>query len=149
MSAILEVINQARILDNTGVEAFAKQGAAADRAETPFEVTVTGSLFRQVATLPTANIATLWTAANDLPAMFAYGFLWTDQAAFLQRIGSATNAVDPITAEVPFTFGGTILGAGTTTLISAGAPPSVTALSKIVLGNYSGVTLNYSLLLVL
>lgn len=134
-----------------GSETAAKQGTTTDDPQTPFAITAAGTEYDVKGTLTTATVKTLWDASADFPATFLYAHIWVDQIAALQLIAAATNVQIRIAAKQPFVLPGysTILAAADTTLITGGAEPSWSAMSKIALGNYSGSTLNYRLVLVL
>lgn len=100
--------------------------------------------------LATATVNTVWATATDFPATFDYLYFWADQIMYIQVIGTATNATFKIGATIPFVLAGygSVLAAANTTIITGGAEPSVTALTKVVLGNYSGSTANYLLAII-
>lgn len=134
-----------------GSETTAKQGTTTDDPRTPFAITAAGHEYDVKGTLTTATVKTLWDEDSNFPATFLYGFLWTDQIAYVQLIAQATNVVHRLGAKQPFVLPGysTCLGAENTTIIAGGTEPTLSQIDSIVLGNYSGSTLNYRLVLVL
>lgn len=138
-------------LSQSGGETTAKQGTTTDSPQTPFAITVTGNLFEAKNTLATATVRTLWDEDASFPATFAYGFLWVDQIAYLQFIAQSANVIHRVAAKQPFVLPGysTILPAANTTIMDGGTEPTLSQIDSIVLGNYSGSTLNYHLVLVL
>lgn len=143
--ATLNVTNFVSIFAN-GAEHVLKQGTSASDPKTPFEISVTGRIFDQGSDLADDAAKALWVAANDYPATFDHGWFWADQDCYLQLIGTATNVVVPVKADVPVYIPPSLLAAEDTTVISA--TPTVTALSKIACWNASDSTLNWRLLLV-
>lgn len=132
-----------------GTETVAKQGSTTDDPKTPWSITVTGNLYEAKNTLATATVRTLWDEDADFPATFAYGFLWVDQIAYVQLITQSSNVQHRLAAKQPFVLPGysTCLGVANTTIISA--EPTLSQIDSIVLGNWSGSTLSYHLVLVL
>lgn len=132
-----------------GLRTTGKQGAAANAPGEPLATTVTGLALDATGTLATAAVKTLFDA-NSPVQTWSYGFLWADQICYLQLVGATTSAVFKLAATQPLVIPGyqTVLGAAATTAITGGAEPAVETVSKLVLGNYSGSTLNYRLALV-
>lgn len=143
MSYDLNVINSFTC-DIGGITYTGKQATSDDLITDPFTISITGSPLQRGGTLADSTVTTIYTAASDIPATFLYAQLWADADIYMQLIGSATHAIVKCIAYVPFTIpNGKVLGVASTTVIAA--EPTVTALSKIVLGNYSGGTCNWRL----
>lgn len=144
MSATLNVVNNFSIASQ-GVTSTGRQGLATSNFSDQYGVTVTGLVDGGTpGQLATASVVTLFDSNSRLQT-WVYAFLWVDQIAYLQLIGSATNAVLKVAPYQPFVLPGyqLVLAAANTTPIAGGAEPSLTTISKVVLGNYSGTTLNY------
>lgn len=137
--------------DLVGGESTAKQGTTTDPPQTPFPITAAGHEYNVKGTLTTATVKTLWDEDSNFPATFLYAHLWVDQIAYLQLIAQATNVIHRLRAKVPFVLPGysTLLAAANTTIITGGAEPTLSQIDSIAIGNYSGSTLNYHLMLVL
>ena len=120
-----------------------KQGPTTAGFMVPLEVTITGTAHGGPNTLATATAVTLWDDDDDSPVdwdAFAY---CGDQDAHLQFIGTATNIILGVRANMPFLMGkDLVLGAANTTAMSSA--PSTTAVDSIVLFQASGSTMNYS-----
>lgn len=145
--ATLKIINNFT-LDSDGILTLAKQGAAANLItdeQSLTTVTITGTCHYRKGTLATATANTIYDSSNDYPATFDYLFFWADVAMYLQLIGSATCSTQKVAALVPFVLAGygIILGAANTTPITGGTEPVCTAVTKAVIGNYSGGSGNY------
>lgn len=136
---------------NDGSEITAKHGETTDAVQTPFAVTVTGNVHQAKNTLATATVRALWDSTNFVPATFAYAHFVADQICYLQLRTSAAQIIHKIAAKEPFVLPGysTILPAANTTIMAGGTEPTTVAITSIVLGNYSGSTLNYALSLIL
>ncbi len=142
MSATLNITNFFSMVSQ-GREISGKQGAATDDPKSPLPLTVDGLSNLQIGTLATATVATLFDS-DDFPATFVYLFFWSDQDCYIQLIGSGSNVIIPITAEVPFTLAiGQLLAAANTSKITGGSEPTLTNIASVVIGNYSGQTANY------
>lgn len=150
MSATLKILNSFEMAAQ-GRTFTGKQGPAIGAVDDTFDVTMTGLVHERIGTLATAAIATPYDSSNDLPATFSYLYLWADQDIYIQIIGSASHAIFKVDATNPFIMPGfgSVLGAANTTAIAGGSEPTVTAVGKIVLGNYSGNTANYHLGIIL
>lgn len=141
--ATLEIVNKFEI-DSQGVTASGKHGAATLSQDDPFEITVTGTIHSLVGRLTTATVVTVYDDDNDVPIDWDYLFYWADQDSYIQIIGSGTNAIFKVLALTPFTLSyDSILCAADTTIIAGGTEPTLTDIDSIVIGNYSGSTLNY------
>lgn len=134
-----------------GGETTAKQGTTTDDPLTPFAITAAGSECNLKGTLTTATVKTLWDEDSDFPATFLYAHFWSDQICYLQLIAQSTQVIHRIAAKQPFVLPGysTILPAANTTIMDGGTEPTLSQIDSIVIGNYSGSTLNYHLVLVL
>lgn len=137
-------------LDSQGVEKTGKQGTSTDAAQTPFDVTVTGTDYAMTGSIATATVRTLWDEDSNFPATFDYLHFWCDQIVYLQLIAQGTNVIHRIAAKQPFVLPGysTILAAANTTPIAGGTEPTLSQIDSILLGNYSGSTANFTLTLV-
>lgn len=127
-----------------------KQGAASDNAKTAFEISVTGNIHHTHGSLSTASVRTLFDDDNDDPADFDYAIFWSDQDCYIQFIGASTNFAVKVEAKVPFIIPGfdSLYTAANTTAITGGTEPTMEDIDSIVLGNYSGETLRYKLLII-
>ena len=97
----------------------------------------------------TAAVRTIFDEDNQFPANWDFMFFWSDQDLYLQLIGSAGNVVLHIKALVPFIlWHDEILPAANTTLLVAGATPTMEDIDSILISNVSGSTANYFLALV-
>lgn len=150
MSATLSIVNNFD-LSAQGLDITGKQGAATAAFATAYDITVTGTCHRVIDAIPTATVRTAYDASTDFPATFAYVHYWADQITYVQIVSSATNATFKIAAYQPFVLPGygTILAAANTTLITGGSEPTLAAVAKIAVGNYSGSTANYILSIIL
>jgi hypothetical protein len=147
--AILNILNSLE-MDSQGIVTRAKQGAATDAFATPFSITVSGTKHEMIGSLATATVVTVYDDDNDSPVDWDYLHYWADQDSYIQFVGASTNATFKVAAKQPFVLPGfdSILAAADTTIITGGAEPSVTDIDSIVIGNYSGVTMNYHLVLI-
>ena len=135
-------------LDAQGETVTGKHGTITDLRETPTTLTVTPTVYRKIGTLANDSAATLWDEdAGDFNT-FEFLHFWADQRCYLQLVSEATNVVLKLLAKAPFTLSTEYLLAAEDTTIIGGSEPSATAMDSIVLGNYSGVTINYKLALV-
>lgn len=134
-----------------GGETTAKQGTTTDDPRTPFAITAAGHEYDLKGTLTTATVKTLWDEDSNFPATFLYAHLWVDQIAYVQLIAQSTNVIHRLAAKQPFVLPGysTLLAAANTTIISGASEPTLSQIDSIVLGNFSGSTLNFHLVLVL
>ena len=134
-----------------GGETTAKQGTSTDAPQTPFAITAAGHQYDLKGTLATATVKTLWDEDSNFPATFLYAHFWADQICYLQLVAQSTNVVHRVAAKQPFVLPGysTILPAANTTLITGGTEPTLSQIDSIAIGNYTGTTLNFHLLLVL
>jgi hypothetical protein len=150
MTATLKIINNAT-LTSDGLTLIGKQGATTDAITDSFSittVTISGTAHSRFGSIATATYNTIYNAANDFPATGDYLFFWADQDVYLQFIGSASNFIVKVLATVPFVLPGfnKHLAAVSTTVFSA--EPTLEALAKVVVGNVSGTTANYFLMIV-
>jgi len=132
-----------------GGETTAKQGTTTDDPRTPFAITAAGHEYDLKGTLATATVKTAWDEDSNFPATFLYAHFWADQICYLQLIAQSTNVIHKIAAKQPFVLPGysSLLAAANTTIIAA--EPTVSQIDSIALGNWSGSTLNFHLVLVL
>lgn len=141
--ATLNIINNIS-MTSQGSTTVVKQGTSTDDATSAFAVTVTGTKHELIGSLATATVVTVFDDDDDVPADWDYMIYWADQDSYIQFIGSATNAIFKVLAKVPFTLTyDSVLAAANTTIITGGAEPSVTDIDSIVIGNYSGSTMNF------
>jgi hypothetical protein len=135
----------------SGGETTAKQGTRTDAPQTPFAITAADQQYDLKGSLSTATVQTLWDEDSNFPATFLYAHIWADQIAYVQLIAQGTNVIHRLAAKVPFVLPGysTILAAANTTIMDGGTEPTLSQIDSIVLGNWSGSTLNFHLLLVL
>lgn len=136
-------------LPSQGVEKTGKQGAATAAPQTPFDITVTGTGLFLTGTLATATVRTIFDDDSEFPVSFDYLHYWADQNSYLQLIFAATNVILPVLAKVPFVLGPLAanlvgLAAANTTIITGGTEPTLTDLDSVVIGNYSGTTMNFT-----
>ena len=138
-------INSNFELDSQGSIKSGKHGLAASPSTDPLEVTVSGTSHHVTGSLATANVATVYDDDDDVPADWDYLFYWADQDSYLQIIGSGSNVIFKVKAYTPFWLPGydSILAAANTTIITGGTEPTLTDIDSIVIGNYSGSTMNY------
>lgn len=145
----LTIVNNLEGVDITGNTFFAKQGGVADDFSEGADVTVTGYKQQVAGALSTATVRKLFDDDEDFPTDPLYFHFWASGACYLQVIGATTNFVIPISAEMPWVLrGNTILAAADTTAITGGATPSLEDIDSIVLGNYSGASIDYCLTIV-
>lgn len=155
--ATLRIINNVS-LDSQGSTTIVKQGSTTDLATTAFEFSVDGKVHQVKATLATASVVTLWDEDDDTPGNFVYFIYWADQDTYLQFIstgqGSPTNGsfIVKVEAKCPFVMPGfdEMLAQASTTAITGGTEPSSLTdptwgdIDSVVMGNYSGSTVNYN-----
>lgn len=132
-------------IETQGITYTGKQGASTLAVGDPLEITVSGTIHDVLSSLNTATVVTVYDDDNDVPADWDYAFYWADQDSYIQIIGSGSNAIFKVEAYVPFWISGfdAILAAADTTIITGGAEPSLTDIDSIVIGNYSGSTMNF------
>ena len=148
MSATLQIWNRFSI-DTKGQTFTGKHGAITLSTDDPFEVTVSGDMHCVPGTLSTATVVTVYDDDDDVPVNWNYLFLWADQNCYIQLIGASTNVILPVLATVPFVLAPLtssslgVLAAANTTIITGGAEPTLTDIDSVVIGNYSGTSMNY------
>ena len=131
-------------LQSNGVEKAGKQGSIAEAAQTPFDITVTGTCLLDSGSLATATVRTVFDDDANFPADWDYLWYWADQDSYIQLIGSGSNVILKVEAKVPFVLSfDSLLAAANTTIITGGAEPSLTDIDSVVIGNYSGSTMSY------
>jgi hypothetical protein len=147
--ATLSIINNFE-LEAQGRTTTGKQGAAVDGFLTPLEIDVTGTKHEVIGTLATATVATPFDDDDDVPADWDYLYFWADQDCYLQIIGPTMHVVFKIEATQPFVLPGFdgIVAAANSTAIAGGTEPTMSDIDSIVIGNYSGSTMNYQLILI-
>ena len=146
--ATLNITNFFNLLSQ-GNEKLAKQGTITDAPQTPFGITVTGTCDFITCSLTTATVRTVYDDDADFPTSFDYLYYWADQNSYIQLIFAATNVILPVLAKVPFVLGPLAanlagLAAANTTIITGGTEPTLTDLDSVVIGNYSGATMNFN-----
>lgn len=142
--ATLEIVNNFSLAAQ-GVTAAGKQGSADDNFADAFEVTVSGTYHKLVGSLATAAVAVVYDDDDDFPADWDYLYYWADQVSYVQLVGSGSNVVFKVAAKQPFVLPGydSLLAAANTTAITGGSEPTLTDIDQVVVGNYSGNTMNY------
>ena len=132
-------------LSSQGIDSSGKQGLAASALADPYGITVTGTKHQVIGSLATAAVTTVYDDDNDTPADWDYLYYWADQISYIQIIGSGSNVIIKLAAYQPFTLAGydVMLAAADTTAITGGTEPTGTDIDSIVIGNYSGNTMNY------
>jgi len=141
--ATLNILNSFS-LETQGRTLEGKQGSYDAATDTPMAVTVTGTNHTVIGTLATATVVTVYDDDNDAPTDFDYLYYWADQDSYIQLIGSGTNVIFKVLAKVPFTITyDSLLAAADTTIITGGTEPTLTDIDSIVIGNYSGTSMNY------
>ena len=121
------------------------QGAATSAAQDPLAITVTGTAHHITGSLATATVATVYDDDDDLPADWDYLYFWADQDCYIQIIAGSTSVVFKVEATNPFWLPGfdACLPAASATPIAGGTEPTLTDIDSVVIGNYSGSTMNY------
>lgn len=149
MSATLSIINNFSLALN-GREYTGKQGAADDEFATAFDISVDGAIHIAEGTLATATVVTAFDDDDDVPADWNYLYYWADEISYLQIIGPSMSVVFKIAAEQPFVLPGydSLTAAASATAITGGSEPTPSDIDSIVIGNYSGDTMNYLLAII-
>ena len=142
--ATISIVNSFS-LNSFGVTDEGKQGLTTSGISDEYDITVTGTIHRMKGQLATATVVTLFDDDASVITDFDYAFIWTTGIAYIQVIGSATNFIVKIAAYQPFVLPGfdSILAAANTTIISGSSEPSVTDCDSVLLGNYSGATIDF------
>jgi len=143
-------------LEAEGISLLGKQGSSDSaftdsyRVSDDATITITGNSHRFANTLATATAVLAYDSSSSPIATFDYGHFWADVDMYIQIISAATNVIFKVRAKCPEVIPGygKLLAAANTTPITGGAEPSVAAVAKIYLGNYSGGTGNYILTLI-
>jgi hypothetical protein len=132
-------------LSSQGRTVTGKQGEATDSFSEALSATVTGTVHEVIGSLATATVVTVYDDDSDVPADFDYLYFWADQDCYIQVIGSGSNVIFKVEAYTPFWLPGfdTVLAAADTTAITGGTEPTLTDVDSVVIGNYSGNTMNY------
>lgn len=149
MSATLSIVSNFS-LPTQGRTLTGKQGAATDSFDEALDITVDGQVHEVIGSLATATVVTAYDDDDDVPADWDYLYFWADQDCYIQIIGSASNVIFKVEATVPFWLSGfdSVLAAANTTAITGGSEPILTDIDSIVIGNYSGSTMNYHLAII-
>lgn len=140
----LLIVNRFAILSQGGL-LIGKQGLADDAENDEYAISVTGNVHRDVGTIATATVRTVYDDDTNFPADWKYAFLWSDQTVYVQLIGSSTNVTIKVAAFQPFVLPGfdSLLAVANTTPITGGSEPTLQDCDSILVGNYSGSTANY------
>lgn len=142
--ATLKIINNFEI-SSQGLDFTGKQGASTDDFDDAFEFSVSGTVHQVLGSLATATVVTVYDDDDDVPADWDYLYFWADGDCYIQIIGSGTNVIFKVEATMPFVLPGfdSILAAADATKITGGSEPTLTDIDSIVIGNYSGSTINF------
>lgn len=142
--ATLKILSNFEI-SSQGLTYTGKQGAAADTADETLDISVTGTIHNVVGTLSTATVVTVYDDDDDVPADWDYLFFWADQDCYIQIIGPTMNVIFKVEATVPFWLPGfdSMNAAANATAITGGTEPTMSDIDSVVIGNYSGTSLNY------
>jgi hypothetical protein len=142
--ATMNIVNNFS-LETQGATFTGKQGLAASEFADELGVTVSGTIHQMIGSLATASIKVVYDDDDDMPADWDYLYFWSDQDCYIQLIGSGSNVTFKIEAYQPFVLPGfdAILAAADTTAITGGTEPTLTDIDQVVIGNYSGTTMNY------
>ena len=130
--------------------AAVKQGAAINHKLAPLLVTVDGTAHEFAGAVATAAAVTIYDATLHTPTSWDVGLFWCDQTVHLQLIdvnSTGSNVVLNITATQPFRIPSTLVAAANETAITNGTT-TLRQVDKIILGNSSGSTANYALMLI-
>lgn len=141
--ATLKIINTFEF-SALGQKLSGKHGLAEDSSGLPLEVDVEGLAHYIPFSLATAAVQTVYDDDSDVPDDWVYLYLWADQDIYIQLIGSSTNVIFKVEAYQPFVLPGfdSLLAAADTTIITGGSEPSLQDIDSVVIGNYSGSTVN-------
>lgn len=142
-------------MSSQGITVDGKHGAASDASTTAVEMTVTGTVHERIGTVGDSAGAVMFASSgasgDDLPSAFDYLFFWSDQNVHIQLMDVANSnwAEIGVTAKHPFIMSdGDILVHDSDTSAISDASATLNAIDKIVVGNSSGATANYHLILV-
>jgi hypothetical protein len=145
--ADLKVVNTIS-MSTQGISVDGKQGTAANPAATPLTITVSGTVHKVIGTLTSGTEVLAYDAgATDYPATWDYMFFWCDQKCQIQLITGATEVTIEAAQYAPqvLSTGKHLASAGTG---ANSAEATLAAITSINLGQYSGSTANYVLILV-
>ena len=147
--ATLSIINNFS-LPTQGRTITGKQGASTDASTTAFAYTVSGTVHEVIGSLATASVATVYDDDNDVPADWDYLYFWADYDCYIQIIGPTMNVIFKVEATIPFVLPGfdSINAAANATEITGGTEPTMSDIDSIVIGNYSGSTMNYHFIVI-
>jgi hypothetical protein len=148
MAGTLSITTQFE-LESLGRTIRGKQGESTAAWDTPFEISVTGTIHEMIGSLATATVVTVYDDDNDAPTDWDYLWYWADQDSYIQLVGSGTNVILKVEQYVPFVLSfDSLLAAADTTIITGGSEPSLTDIDSVVIGNYSGNTMSYHVALI-
>lgn len=144
MSATLSIINNFTV-SSQGIAKSGKQGTYSDSFNEAFDITVAGSVHQVTGVLATATVATVYDDDDDVPADWDYLFYWADQDSYIQIIGPTMSVVFKVAAKQPFVLPGfdSLTAAASATAITGGSEPAPSDIDSVVIGNYSGSSMNY------
>lgn len=143
--ATLNIWNHLSLVDDDGIEITARHGAEGP-PQTPHAITVTGHHEQKQGTLATASVRTLYSSSADFPTTFAYLHYVADQITYLQLVAAdLAGVVHRVAANQPIVLPGysTFLAGAAQAAITGGAEPTLSAVTTILIGNYSGSTAAY------
>lgn len=148
MSVTATVVNNLT-MSSQGSTITAKQGTSTDDFDEGYDITATGDAHKNIGTLATATIRKIYDDDTHFPVDPIYWHFWADGNCYLQWVGSGTNFIVPVASKVPFVlYGHTLLAAADTTDITGASEPTLTDIDHLILGNYSGSTINYVLTII-
>lgn len=152
--ATLKLINY-MILNSQGVDTVGKQGNILDASTDLYNpatstVLIAGDKHDVRKTLATATVVTAYDDSASAVTGFDYGFFWADVDMYVQLVTASVQVIHKVLAKTPYVIPGygTCLPAANTTIMSGGTEPTTVEIKKINIGNYSGSTGNFILLLV-
>ncbi len=143
--ATLSIVNNFE-LDSNGRIKTGKQGlSTAEFSDAYPGLTVTGTCHMVEGVLATATVATVYDDDDDLPADFDYLYFWADQICYIQIIGPTMSVVFKVAPYLPFVLPGydSLTAAASSSAIAGGSEPAPSDIDSIVIGNYSGDSMNY------
>jgi hypothetical protein len=158
MAGTLNITNIVQAITASGQPLGMFQGPIGGVSSTPLNIanlsltnvfgspSFTGNGLFKSGTLATASVQKVFDSSADIPATWNYFMAWSDQPLYIQFITSATNVILQILPTVPFAMSvdGLLAAAATTAITSS--QPTLVAIAKIYLGNYTGITANWQVL---